>query len=91
MSLIISSFSCLIFDWLVVGRFYGKSTNGNLLSFFCLDVAQGHIKGAPNETRTHSCRFANGKSTNAGLLNTKVNLCQEIIWLLLILSICKQL
>ena len=32
----------------------------NLLSFFffCLDVAQGHMKGAPNETRTHSCRFA---------------------------------
>ena len=30
---------------------------GNLLSF-CLDVAQGHMKGAPNETRTHSCRFA---------------------------------
>ena len=23
---------------------------------FCLDVAQGHMKGAPNETRTHSCR-----------------------------------
>ena len=26
--------------------------------FFCLDVAQGHMKGAPNETRTHSCRFS---------------------------------
>ena len=25
---------------------------------FCLDLAQGHMKGAPNETRTHSCRFA---------------------------------
>ena len=25
---------------------------------FCLDVAQGHMKEAPNETRTHSCRFA---------------------------------
>ena len=25
---------------------------------FCLDVAQGHMKWAPNETRTHSCRFA---------------------------------
>ena len=23
-----------------------------------LDVAQGHMKGAPNETQTHSCRFA---------------------------------
>ena len=29
----------------------------NLLSF-CLDVAQGHMKRAPNETQTHSCRFA---------------------------------
>ena len=25
---------------------------------FYLDVAQGHMKGAPNETRTHSCGFA---------------------------------
>ena len=25
---------------------------------FCLDVAQGHMEGAPNETRTHLCRFA---------------------------------
>ena len=25
---------------------------------FCLDVAQGHMNGAPNETRTHPCRFA---------------------------------
>ena len=25
---------------------------------FCLDLAQGHMKGIPNETRTHSCRFA---------------------------------
>ena len=24
----------------------------------CFDVAQGRMKGAPNETRTHSCRFA---------------------------------
>ena len=24
----------------------------------CFDVAQGRINGAPNETRTHSCRFA---------------------------------
>ena len=31
----------------------------NLLNFFCLDVAQGRIRGwAPNKTRTHSCRFA---------------------------------
>ena len=32
-------------------------TDGNLLRFY-LDVAQGHMKGAPNETQTHSCRFA---------------------------------
>ena len=25
-----------------------EGSNGNLLSFFCLDVAQGHMKGAPN-------------------------------------------
>ena len=34
---------------------------GNTLEIyyaFCLDVAQGHMKGAPNETRTHSCTFA---------------------------------
>ena len=24
----------------------------------CFNVAQGQINGAPNETRTHSCRFA---------------------------------
>ena len=24
----------------------------------CLDVAQGQMNGVPNETRTHSCRFA---------------------------------
>ena len=23
----------------------------------CFDVAQGQMNGAPNETRTHSCRF----------------------------------
>ena len=27
-------------------------------SAFCLDVAHGHKKGAPNEIRTLSCRFA---------------------------------
>ena len=26
---------------------------------FCLDVAQGHMNGAPHETRTHSWRSAN--------------------------------
>ena len=24
----------------------------------CFDVAQGRLNGAPNEIRTHSCRFA---------------------------------
>ncbi len=24
----------------------------------CFDVAQGRMNGAPNETQTHSCRFA---------------------------------
>ena len=24
----------------------------------CFDVAQGRLNGAPNENRTHSCRFA---------------------------------
>ena len=24
----------------------------------CFDVAQDRMNGAPNETRTHSCRFA---------------------------------
>ena len=24
----------------------------------CFDVAQGRMNGAPDETRTHSCRFA---------------------------------
>ena len=32
--------------------------DGNLLSFFCLDVAQGRTNWAPNENWTHSCRFA---------------------------------
>ena len=29
----------------------------NLLSF-CIDVAQGHMNGASNETQTHTCKFA---------------------------------
>ena len=24
----------------------------------CFDMAQGRMNGAPNETRTHSCKFA---------------------------------
>ena len=31
----------------------------NLLSsFFCSDVAEGHMNWAPNETQTYSCMFA---------------------------------
>ena len=35
-----------------------KITTMEIYQAFCLDVAQGHMKGAPNETRTHSCWFA---------------------------------
>ena len=30
----------------------------------CFDVAQGRMNGAPNETRTHSCRFASLAATH---------------------------
>ena len=29
-----------------------------IYSAFFLDVAQGHMNGAPNETQTHLCMFA---------------------------------
>ena len=35
----------------------------------CFDVAQGRMNGAPNETRTHSCRFANHYTTKGNLLS----------------------
>ena len=31
---------------------------GVIYKALCFDVAQGRMNGAPNETRTHSCRFA---------------------------------
>ena len=35
------------------------TTRGALIyEALCFDVAQGRINGAPNETRTHSCRFS---------------------------------
>ena len=33
----------------------------------CFDVAQGQMNGAPNETRTHSCRFANSYTIRGAL------------------------
>ena len=41
-----------------------SSISNNLHTFIviykavCFDVAQGRMSGAPNKTRTHSCRFA---------------------------------
>ena len=32
--------------------------DSNLLSFFYLEVAQGHMNEGPNETQIHSWRFA---------------------------------
>ena len=32
-------------------------SEGVINSFFCYDVAQGHMNGAPNENRTYSKRF----------------------------------
>ena len=34
--------------------------NWNIVIYkaLCFDVVQGQMNGAPNETRTHSCRFA---------------------------------
>ena len=37
---------------------YLLRVNISNLQSFCLDVTQGHMNEAPNETRTHSCRFA---------------------------------
>ena len=35
------------------------TTKGVLIyKALCFDVAQGRMNGVPNETRTHSCRFA---------------------------------
>ena len=47
----------LISDVLLRTRAHGRASV-EIYKAFCLDVAQGHMKGTPNETRTHSCRFA---------------------------------
>ena len=38
----------------------GTQAGVNLVIYkaLCFNVAQGRMNGAPNETRTHSCRFA---------------------------------
>ena len=33
------------------------SLNAVIYEALCFDVAQGRMNRAPNETRTHSCRF----------------------------------
>ena len=35
--------------------FHQRAVNNLLV--FCLDMAQGHMNGAPSETQTHICRF----------------------------------
>ena len=40
-----------IFDWFLYEVIV-------IYKALCFDVAQGQMNGAPNETRTHSCRFA---------------------------------
>ena len=38
----------------------GKNFKGVIVIYkaLCFDAAQGRMNGAPNEARTHSCRFA---------------------------------
>ena len=43
---------------LVVRGAYFSADEVVIYKAFCIHVAQGHINGAPNETLTHSCRFA---------------------------------
>ena len=53
----------------------------------CFDVAQGRMNGAPNETRTHSCRFASlacyplhhhkTHKPNKGIISSLVVLCYK--------------
>ena len=40
-----------------------KSNLYSNLQSTLFDVAQGRMNGTPNETRTHSCRFANRYTT----------------------------
>ena len=58
------SLSFMIFDGRV-GDLYKSCFAGDfallevvIYEALCFDVAQGQMNGAPNETRTHSCRFA---------------------------------
>ena len=38
--------------------YISSSSSWQFTKLFCFDVAQGRLNGAPNETLTHSCRFA---------------------------------
>ena len=51
-------FSTLPCQTIVSGELRDVMANVVIYWAFCLDVAQGLMKGVPNETRTHSCRFA---------------------------------
>ena len=46
----------------LANRYTTRGAHGCLLEVIykalCFDVAQGRMNGAPNETRTHLCRFA---------------------------------
>ena len=48
--------------WEKAGRTGNQAGGGmdNIVIYeaLCFDVAQGRMNGAPNETRTHSCRFS---------------------------------
>ena len=47
--------NCKIVDFAVLADHRIKLV---IYEAFCFDAAQGRMNGVPNETRTHSCRFA---------------------------------
>ena len=64
---IIRSFTRLLLDYFWVQSHPAHFTTSNrflirafivIYEALCFDVAQGRMNGAPNKTRTHSCRFA---------------------------------
>ena len=44
--------------WIGVLNYSKHAVGVVIYEALCFDVAQGRMNGAPNETRTHSCRFA---------------------------------
>ena len=44
----------------------------------CFHVAQGRMNEAPNETRTHSCRFANHYTTRGAHIYTYIWVCTSM-------------